>query len=641
MWWARTMWASTLLFGNVGGCLWISAADHVRRTDQDGDGVAQPEDCNDDNGTVYPGAAEVPCDGVDNDCNPNTVDSPASLRTVVSSTEVKTVTYDSIARALEGARPGDTLQICPGRWYEQLVITVPSLTVSGSSTPEATVFDADGLDGPVIEIRAADVTIQALTVVNGVGRNREGSGTWGGGIYAWDATGTVTLNQVIVSENLANAGGGVVGPEAGNLVLANTIVRNNRATSDGGGVYVTRAGSFTNSVITQNIADQRGGGLAVGAGAELSLLGTTEVRLNTAPSGAGVVIEAQGSLSGGWVVENTATDGGGGVVSRGGDLTDVKIEGNISEREGGGLTIFGGTVTRGSFLDNLAPQGGGMYVTGNVDVRGTYFEGNFAVDGDGGAILAEDGLLSVASDGAETEPVEAGFLGNASVDGGGAIAVAGASLDVTGGQIAGCAAESGGGIAIIDTGDCPACTYLVTGLRLNTNGAERDGGGIWTNRSVTLRNVDFDGNLTYGDGGGLYASGAAVVTLEGATGTENVADTGAVAAFFTVGAPAPSTLVAATFSKNTADESGSVLMVGSGTVNVSASQFEDNDAGRGAAVAVEQFGTYGSDGVTYRDNVDHDLDVLGLYCSVPDDDATFVCEEAGGNGSCSPSTACQ
>lgn len=36
--------------------------------DLDSDGVQSPQDCNDNNNTVYPGAPE-PCDGLDNDCN--------------------------------------------------------------------------------------------------------------------------------------------------------------------------------------------------------------------------------------------------------------------------------------------------------------------------------------------------------------------------------------------------------------------------------------------------------------------------------------------------------------------------------------------------------------------------------------------
>lgn len=45
--------------------------DGVADDDLDGDGVAAAEDCDDDDPTVYPGAVEA-CDGVDNDCDPET-----------------------------------------------------------------------------------------------------------------------------------------------------------------------------------------------------------------------------------------------------------------------------------------------------------------------------------------------------------------------------------------------------------------------------------------------------------------------------------------------------------------------------------------------------------------------------------------
>jgi len=44
--------------------------------DEDGDGFSTPEDCNDRLADVHPGAPELPCDGLDNDCAPETPDCP-------------------------------------------------------------------------------------------------------------------------------------------------------------------------------------------------------------------------------------------------------------------------------------------------------------------------------------------------------------------------------------------------------------------------------------------------------------------------------------------------------------------------------------------------------------------------------------
>lgn len=54
-----------------GGCTWISTADYEKQragVDDDGDGFAREEDCNDANGEIFPGATELWYDGKDEDC---------------------------------------------------------------------------------------------------------------------------------------------------------------------------------------------------------------------------------------------------------------------------------------------------------------------------------------------------------------------------------------------------------------------------------------------------------------------------------------------------------------------------------------------------------------------------------------------
>jgi uncharacterized protein (TIGR03382 family) len=58
-------------------CTYISTAkfeEKRRSIDEDGDGSPWSEDCDDQNGDRNPGLAEVPYDGIDNDCTSGTPD---------------------------------------------------------------------------------------------------------------------------------------------------------------------------------------------------------------------------------------------------------------------------------------------------------------------------------------------------------------------------------------------------------------------------------------------------------------------------------------------------------------------------------------------------------------------------------------
>ena len=62
--------------GNEVGGDTCSASCRRDGTDEDDDGFPTPQDCNDRLASVHPGAPELPCDGVDNDCSAETPDCP-------------------------------------------------------------------------------------------------------------------------------------------------------------------------------------------------------------------------------------------------------------------------------------------------------------------------------------------------------------------------------------------------------------------------------------------------------------------------------------------------------------------------------------------------------------------------------------
>ena len=100
--------------------------------------VADNTDCDDDESQISPHAAEVGCDGVDNDCD-GTVD----LNTVPG-------TYATIQEAVDTLSDGQEICLEPGTYTEQVDVTGRTLTITGQGGAEETIFDLSG-DLPLFE----------------------------------------------------------------------------------------------------------------------------------------------------------------------------------------------------------------------------------------------------------------------------------------------------------------------------------------------------------------------------------------------------------------------------------------------------------------------------------------------------------
>ncbi len=81
-------------------------------TDQDGDGFHPPDDCNDYDYSINPGATEI-FDGIDNNC-----DGYPDASYVCPGTG----SYDTIAAAVADVGAGITLALCPRTWREDITI---------------------------------------------------------------------------------------------------------------------------------------------------------------------------------------------------------------------------------------------------------------------------------------------------------------------------------------------------------------------------------------------------------------------------------------------------------------------------------------------------------------------------------------
>ncbi len=131
-------------------------------TDLDGDGFDAVEaagtDCDDTDVDVHPGSAEVEGDGADNDCD-------GYADEVIACPDGSGATL-TIQDAVDLAPDGGTVEICPGRWRERVLIDDRRLTVrGGGGMPEDTVLDASR-GGPAITASGdgTDLTIDWLSL---------------------------------------------------------------------------------------------------------------------------------------------------------------------------------------------------------------------------------------------------------------------------------------------------------------------------------------------------------------------------------------------------------------------------------------------------------------------------------------------
>lgn len=217
------------------------------------------------------------------------------------------------------------------------------------------------------------VTLKDLTVANG----KSAAGTDGGGIHN---QGNLTLDGVIVKDNMSARHGGGVYTVTGRLTLKNTIIDNNEATAgNGGGIYakddvdlnnvqVTNnkakrvnneggdgGGIYTEGAVTQldppgaavivrgNRADQNGGGIYIGTGGVLDVFRRGRIDQNQAPSGrgGGIYNSAGGSigaLNNSLLAGNRANQGGGALYNAG-TATLKNVTGSGNATLGGGGTM--------------------------------------------------------------------------------------------------------------------------------------------------------------------------------------------------------------------------------------------------------------------------------------------------------------
>jgi predicted outer membrane repeat protein len=131
----------------------------------------------------------------------------------------------SIEDALDIAKSGDTIQVAEGIYYETLHIN-KNITLIGNNQ-NGTFIEGEYTENCVNILENNEVIIKDLTIRNGKTKH-----SGGGGI---NNQGSLTLQNILITNNTANNGGGIY--NKGILTLQNTKITDNTAEYNGGGIY--------------------------------------------------------------------------------------------------------------------------------------------------------------------------------------------------------------------------------------------------------------------------------------------------------------------------------------------------------------------------------------------------------------------
>ncbi len=418
-------------------------------------------------------------------------------------------------------RAGGAIEEASGAAAGTAAVTLNDVDFSGNNAGTG-----PGNGGVLHVTGTADVAISGGTFDNNTAV--EGGALWNNG-------GTMTIDDAVISNNVANGGdadagdadaqgGGGVFNQAGTVIVSGgTRIAGNMAAGDvssGGGVFTNEGTTLTvtDAQISGNSANRAGGGIEVRDGASAEL--------------------ADMSLSGN--IANTTAGGGGG---NGGGLhvsgdSDVTVQtsvvaNNRAASEGGGLWNNQGvmTVAATSIVSNTASGdeatqgGGGLYNqdgVGTLNITDSRVVGNVAdgTSGSGGGILNSEGATTNVT--SSTISANTANRAGGGIENTGTVTLAGVVLGGTNSNFANNAGVNPGNGGGLHNGGSGAVSIDDSSVG-STEAAE--GGGLWNagGASMSAANTTVSNNQASGDGGGLYQIAGGNTTLGFATVARNSA----------------------------------------------------------------------------------------------------------------------
>ena len=271
--------------------------------------------------------------------------------------------YPTIQQGLDAVASYDTVLVAAGIYFENINWPDTNGIKLMGSGEQSCILDGSLLSS-VIRFESVTISFEESTLIDGFTlQNGFAHGTqrlrFGGGIFLMNAS--ISLKNLILTNNSAIFGGGIMCFNYSHANLENVIITNNLAEENGGGLlcYFTSHAILTNVVISNNESTNGyGGGIAVGDISEPFIFYTL-ISDNTSVYGGGVYFEKGNcDLINCTIVNNNASIDGGGVYCY--DPSN-KIENSILWNNYPNQLVFDSDITYTDFQS-------GWPGTGNIDL---------------------------------------------------------------------------------------------------------------------------------------------------------------------------------------------------------------------------------------------------------------------------------
>jgi predicted outer membrane repeat protein len=378
------------------------------------------------------------------------------------------------------------------------------------STIEASQIDGNHSGGAIFSDGPLTITNSTLS------NNIAGSG---GALFDNLGQAVVHISDSNFSGNQAlNAttgyGGAIWAGDQAQVAITGGVISHNQGQSGGGlylspGAMLTLGSSGAPAAVSTNLATFVGGGIALAAGAQLTMTGGSLDSNQAAAEGGALDMNANssadfepGSAGGTSISSNYAPDFGGAISNNGGSLSleganvsfNKTVTGTLSIGFGGAIDDDGAMVVDNSiFNTNLGRFGGAVFVGGHTfnaqaDIRHTLFVANNAAQF-GGALYANTVTTTVTIEDSNIEFNTAYF--------GGGLARFDAQLSVSKSSITNNAADFGGGLGVKAGPDASGAFVEIRDSTISGNlSTQGYGGGINNSGLLDLFNVTLADNHT-------------------------------------------------------------------------------------------------------------------------------------------------